>query len=67
MLSLFNTSAKTFCHNNEEEGGERVSLSDSSRGMERGGGNTIDQNREEGGRYETHYPSYPGESETKSK
>lgn len=58
--------AKTFCHNNEEEGGEGVSLSDSLGGLKRGGWNTIDQNREEGGRNETHDPSYLGMSKTKS-
>lgn len=65
LQSVFYASTKTFHHDNKEERGERVSLSDSSGGMERRGGNVVDQNREEGGRYETHYPSYPRDGEAK--
>jgi len=51
--SIFNASAKTFLHNNEEERGERVSLFDFLGRLERRGGDAINQNREEGGRNET--------------
>lgn len=39
---------QSFDHNDKEEGGQRVSLSDASRGAERLGGRVINQDRKEG-------------------
>ena len=59
MKSFFEASSKSLRHNDEQKEGEGITLSNSSGGVKGGGRDPIDQNGEEGRRYETHDPSNP--------
>ena len=63
VKSMGDAATETFGHENEEKGGQGISLPDTTGGGEGKGGNAINENREEGGRYKAHDPSDPGGAE----
>jgi len=67
MKKFFEASSKSLCHNDEQKGGEGMTLSNSSGGVKGGGRDPIDQNGEEGRHYQTHDPSNPRRGEAKGK